>query len=229
MKHFVSFGCNQYLSALQKLGAEAEASGYFDDITLLTEDSLPESILTFAKENPRGFGYWIWKLFIIQTLLEKYPDGHTLIYADAGCGISTTPKARENFDLWIKSIYTSTSGRLSFEMTHPEENYTKADLFDLFDACPSFRKTGQRSASIQVYKVSKQNREFVTKMIQTAILKNNHYITDAPSVSPNAPTFQDHRHDQSILSLMMKTHGSFVFRDHWKDPDYPIMTLRRRS
>ena len=37
---------------------------------------------------------------------------------------------------------------------------------------------------------------------------NAHYLTDSPSVQKESPTFQDHRHDQSLLTIALYHFGA---------------------
>jgi hypothetical protein len=65
-----------------------------------------------------------------------------------------------------------------------------------------------------------------------SIACNYHLIDDSPSVYQNDPSFREHRHDQSVLSLLIKS-------DKYKDtmnkkrnlldkPCYPILISRKR-
>jgi hypothetical protein len=49
-------------------------------------------------------------------------------------------------------------------------------------------------------------QRFLTAWLALGIEDGYHYITDEPSKhQPNWPHFMEHRHDQSILSVLIKT------------------------
>ena len=91
-----------------------------------------------------------------------------------------------------------------------------------------YKNTGQNVANIQIYKNNKDNLDFIKEYYKFCCLNNYHYVTDEPSYSLNDPMFKEHRHDQSILSLLFKKYGASVFPDHWNDYEYPIIAIRRK-
>ena len=76
---------------------------------------------------------WKEKLRISEMLLKMLLGtsvGDVVVYADAGCGIVSTGKAREVFREWIQEVCSHPTHRLAFQMSFKEENYTKADVFE---------------------------------------------------------------------------------------------------
>jgi hypothetical protein len=230
--HFCTFGSTpHYQRALNTLSREATSSGYFASVTVYTQDSLPAKSheLAFMAANPRGYGYWIWKSILLEDMLKKIPEGDIVLYADAGCGISTTPAARENMARWISDCQTHPTHRIAFQMPHLEEVWTKADVFDLLDARgDEFTKTGQCMGTIHMYQNTSENRVFIRRYAEAVAADNYHYVSDSPCRHPNPECFRDNRHDQSISSILFKKYGAAFREDHWKNPDFPIMALRRR-
>jgi hypothetical protein len=230
--HFCSFGSvPDYARALQILEAEARASGYFATVSIYTQENLPAKSRErrFMEVNRRGYGYWIWKGILLEDMMEKVPEGDIVLYADAGCGISTTPTARANMAAWISDCQTHPTHRLSFQMPHVAEVWTKADVFTaLGTTADEYTKTGQHMATIQMYQNTPENRRFIQLYKAAMAAENYHYVSDEPSRTSNPPCFKDHRHDQAILSLLFKLHGAANREDHWRNPDFPVMALRRR-
>jgi hypothetical protein len=62
--------------------------------------------------------------------------------------------------------------------------------------------------------------------------KKKNLINDSASQYPNDPEFIDHRHDQSIFSLLRKLNGSLIipdetfFTDWEKNKEFPIHIKR---
>jgi hypothetical protein len=129
--HFLTFGgpTESYRAAVKRLNKEAEAMNVFSSVTTLNDDNLKEHTQFWAKHgdfilsNPRGYGYWVWKPYVILEELNKIPDGDILLYTDAGCELNPFAKTRF-FDLVNKTIAKKIIG------THcisTDTTYTKYD------------------------------------------------------------------------------------------------------
>ena len=93
-------------------------------------------------------------------------------------------------------------------LPHLEKHYTKRDAFILLGAdLPFFSETGQFNAAFQVYKKSKFTEIFLEEYLYYA--HDKRIITDDENTlgKPNYEGFIDHRHDQSILSLLTKKYS----------------------
>jgi len=55
--------------------------------------------------------------------------------------------------------------------------------------------------------ICKKTRDLVNEWYSVACKYN--LIDDSPSIKPNAEGFKEHRHDQSIFSLLTKKYGIF--------------------
>ena len=67
--------------------------------------------------------------------------------------------------------------------------------------------TDQRQAGTILFLVCKETRLFVNEWYE--ISSDYHNIDDSVSVTPNFGCFREHRHDQSIFSLLTKKHNIF--------------------
>jgi hypothetical protein len=230
--HFCTFGSEpRFTNTLKKLLAEAEDSGYFDTIRKFNQDDLKldPSLRAFMARS-RGYGFWLWKPMVIAEMLVGSSIGDIVVYADAGCGIVSTGKAREVFREWIHDVCTHPTRRLAFQMSFKEEEYTKADVFEAMGCAePQYKLTGQHIATFQVLMNTTENKELVANWLKWCSLEDFRLVSDQPSRIPNPPGFQGHRHDQSIFSLLVKKFGASVHPDHWNDPNFPIIALRRRE
>ena len=179
-----------------KFGKVDEYYSYkFDDIDLNFKKK-NEDILS----RERGNGYWLWKpYFILKTFKEKLNKGDYLIYTDAG--IYYLDKVEKiikfmitiNEDIWLN--------RLSIL----EKNYSKRDAFILLGAdSPIYTDTFQYMAGIQIYKKSRFTEIFLEKLLDYS--KDKRIITDDPNTQglPNYIGFIENRHDQTVLSILIK-------------------------
>ena len=234
--HFCTFASSpNFTNTAKVLVDEAEKSGYFNSIICYDQyfvaKTYPEHVSFFTEKfykwELRGFGYWLWKPLVILSRLSELPLGDILFYADGGCAINTNENAQKNFQMWVHDIESHSTHRISFQMVHPEEKFTKGSLLAYMNRTGD--QTGQYSANVQGYKHTPENIVFVKRWIEIAIMDNYHFITDEPSTIPNSDSFIDHRHDQSIYSLLIKELGTATHPDYYPNTiDYPIVAVRRR-
>ena len=125
--HFCTFGDEpRFTNTLAALLEEANTSGYFDTVRKFNQHDLPvDHNLRAYLSRTRGYGYWSWKPMIIADMLLRCELGDVVVYADAGCGISVTPAARQAFGDWMGAVTTHPTHRLAFQMSHREDAYTK--------------------------------------------------------------------------------------------------------
>ena len=173
----------------------------------------------FNKGQKRLYGYGSWKAEIILTYLEKIPKNSILQYSDIGCVFN--PNGREKLKEYIQ--ITDKENLLAFKYSDPkfnikdkykfqiyyENQYTKADAWKYFniDDNSDFLKTEQVWSGTMFFK----NNIFTKKILNNwkKALNETNLIDDSPSVKQNHPNFIEHRHDQSMLSLICKKENIF--------------------
>lgn len=78
MNRFLSFADSRMSAALERLGRQAEALDFFDEITLFTEHDLSAEFTSrmgrYLTPSCRGFGYWSWKPWAIHHVLQEKPE-----------------------------------------------------------------------------------------------------------------------------------------------------------
>ena len=206
-KHkFITFGShNNYIDAGQRLVKQAKALNIFTEIILYTADDLKKDVdfwnkhNIFINNNRRGYGYWLWKSYIIKKTMENMNDGDILLYLDCGCEIDYKKKEdlikHINLVKTNKIIYTTTSGK--------EKDWNKMDLIVKLDMKKDiYLDTKQHQAGVLLFLVCDKTRQFVNEWYKIGC--DYHNIDDSPSMISNVPSFREHRHDQSIFSLLLK-------------------------
>lgn len=205
----------------------------FDEVINFNRDSLPTSFFQTHSEHfkhTRGAGYWIWKSFIIKTQLEKINDGDLLMYSDSGCHFVKNMKPI--FDIMIESK----NKNLVFNLTNPictEKTWTKRDcLVELTMDTPEIHCSQQIMSTFFICIKNEFNKWFIDEWYEYS--SNFHLIADeiiSPSTNPNYPEFSEHRHDQSIFSLLSKKHDVLSMNDITQHgmQDYYIEHSRRSN
>jgi hypothetical protein len=206
--HLIAFGApfSTYNETITRFTSEAHAMNCFKSITILSDNEIfdydPSMIphKEFMK-NSRAFGFWMWKYFLVSRLMNSIPYDDVILYADVGCTFNVRGINRLQF------YYNTTveTGSLLFRVEYPELMYTKRDTYNkIFPSDESYCYTPQNAATAFFLKNNDANKHIVEEIKSVCVDDNYHYITDAPSIFPNDILYRDHRHDQSVLSLISK-------------------------
>jgi hypothetical protein len=209
--NFITFGAGgkSYNDAGKRLVNQANSTKLFDTTKMFTDVDLRADIEfwkqhgEFIQRNRRGYGYWLWKPYIIKKTMDAMSDGDILLYLDCGCEIDT----RESAVLSKYFEYVKTDLVIGTQ-TQIEKFWDKMDLvlhLGMSDS-PSLH-TPQRQGGAVLYCVCDKTRELVNMWYKTCC--DYHLIDDTPSVASNIAGFRQHRHDQSVFSLLSKKYGLF--------------------
>ena len=93
---FITFANSKFMNT-SRIIKQAKESKMFDDIISKNELDIKEFInkhSKFIKNNPRGYGFWIWKPKIILDTILKLTENDILVYADAGVYINKDGKKK---------------------------------------------------------------------------------------------------------------------------------------
>lgn len=211
---FVTFADTRLRATLDRIRGEAEAMGCFDAIYCWSQRDLDREWLarhaSFILKNPKGFGYWIWKAQCVKQALTAVPDGCLVLYADAGCALN--PQGLPRLTEYCQMVARHPSHRLVFQLTGlPEEAWTKEHTLQrLGFTSPGQRRSGQIIATAFLVQKTPENVEFVeafSKRTQEYDLINDQTIV------PNTSAFRDHRHDQSVWSILNKLDSPLILPD----------------
>ena len=148
----------------------------------------------------RGNGYWLWKpYFINKTMIEKLNYGDYLIYSDSGLLFMNSSHLLVNF------LEEQKAKMWTHKLKVQEKLYTKRDAFILMDAdTPYYTDTYQYAAGYMIYKKTKFSIKFIQEWLYYC--QDSRIITDDPNTmgKDNYHQFRENRHDQTILSLLIK-------------------------
>ena len=194
----------------------------FEDIFLYEELTLGKDFKTRFKDklnyNVRGFGYWCWKPYIILESLKIIDNGDILVYADAGCHLK-----KEYIDKMKNYIEDAEKYDIvAFELGIPDKLFTKSDLFDYFNVLNNkeITDTNTRCATSLIIKKTDKTIRFVNEWLKV-FYDNFHLADDTPSTIKNLDGFVEHRHDQSIFSILSKLYNAKAITN-FEDGKEPI-------
>ena len=186
----------------------------------------------------RGAGYWLWKPYLITRHLAELGANDWLFYCDSGAFLLASPA------LLVEHAAAHGEDVLIFKLEphayHLECFWTKRDAFVLLGCdSPRFWRTVQRHATCSLWRGTRTARDLAADWLDAA--RDPRALTDAPNECglPNLVGFRDHRHDQSLLSLLTKRNDLRSWRDptqfgnagidHRPDCAYPQIVHSTRS
>lgn len=199
----VIFGTEQYTGTIELLLRSIE--NMVDGVYVYAPDNIDNSFYEKNKtilNNTRGAGYWLWKPYVISKTLDILNDDDICFYLDAG--VIATGNINVLFDICNDSeilLFENRCGNSSGDIWK-NNMWTKQDCFNLMN-CKSndYILGNQVEASFQLYKKNSKSVSFVNEYLN--FCQNEYILTDLPSITgPELPEFREHRHDQSILSLL---------------------------
>jgi organic radical activating enzyme len=210
VRHLITFATAEYRAQADRLIRSAR--GFFDRAMTLAPVDIPAS---FYRENAglfghrRGFGYWCWKPLLILRELEKLPAGGELMYADSSVVIERDPaplfKVLTDRNLDVGLFHQKRE-------KHRNSTWTRGDCFRLMGCDEERFWDGDNLATtFNVWRRSPWSIDFLKEWLKWCC--DERVVSDLPSGTPNAPDFRDHRHDQSIASLMAIRDDLFTLCD----------------
>jgi hypothetical protein len=231
--YFVSFADSKYKKTLYRIGNEAKNMEFFQGIYCLSDENIDTEFIkkhkTFINNNKRGFGYFLWKPQIIIQTLSLIPENDFLLYTDAGCSLKKEGLPR------LKNYIEKADQEhiVPFHMRGMKECYwTKMDVLDRLKFTSDINmNSDQCIGTTHLWKNSTISKDFLKTYLELCEYYPN--IDDSPSVLPNHIGFQEHRHDQSVFSILIKKNNLISLPDEtWWYPNwdehtnYPIHATR---
>ena len=219
---FITFsaGKQNYIDAGKRLINQANETELFEKTIFYTDQDLKNDHefwsqhSHFIENNKRGYGYWLWKPYIIKKTMESMKDGDILLYLDCGCEIDVQKKNEiiKFMDFVKKDLIIGTR-------TLVEKDWNKMDLIIKLNMLDNkYLNTDQHQAGAILFLVCDKTRNLVNEWYE--IGSEYHYIDDTPSIIPNFDCFKEHRHDQSIFSLLTKKYDLYSIHNMYYCIEY---------
>jgi hypothetical protein len=210
MKLLVNYASKKFQASQRKNRATGLAIGGFDQVASFSPQDMDSAFRARHRDVlsvPRGNGYWLWKPYFILRTLRDLADGDFLFYCDSGAHFVSS------IDPLVEVSRRDGQDLVSFALPFVERAWTKRDAFVLLGCDqPEFTDTRQQLASFMLWRKSRRSLEIVEEWLAAA--EDPRLISDLPNTCglPNYPEFNDHRHDQSLFSLITKRYGVTTYR-----------------
>lgn len=237
-------------AAGRRLVEEADATGWFtytsEHWTIETLRSKMPDFMSehekFIRNHSRGFGLWVWKPAILKYLINNLEAGEMVLLLDAGCQLNSTPDSRRRFLQYVEICKSSdmllmqlADNSLGFENL-TDAAWSKLSVLNSLDPQRIFRDTNQIQSGI-IFAIKSENSKRVAKRWLDSCIDSNYALLVDPSSSEAQTTeFIQHRWEQSILSLIVKSEGiqtiideTYFYPDWSRGAGFPIWAMRNRS
>ena len=207
----INYANSKFKKSQNKNIKSAIKLNFFNEIISYSPKDIDKTFFNENKDilnSEKGNGYWLWKPYFIKKTLESLNDGDFLFYCDSGSYF------KQSFEKVINSSILIKQDIIPFELNHLERFWTKRDAFILMD-CDSkkYFNTKLRLAGFSLWRKSDFSIQFLDEWLSFS--KDKRIITDIENELKfsNYSGFKEHRHDQSIFSLLTKKYNLIGFRD----------------
>lgn len=201
--NLVTFGSGaQWEPALVRLGNQARDVPEISNYYAFREQDIPgfgsrEKLHT--EKHPRGFGLWFWKPRIIKEAFRLKENCDGVIYLDAGCEINNDSRALTRLADYLQ--IAAMRGGVAFELPFLERLWSHPQCVrKIVGEIPPWQK--QIAGGILFLSNSQQIREVLDEWEYFVNLEDFGLLTLDNESLQAAGDFREHRHDQSILSLL---------------------------
>lgn len=199
----ISFADQRYQSSLARLQASLEPFP-IDRSFFHTEKDLPPAMIRLIQPRlyRRGYGYWRWKPFLVAQAMEKLHEGDVLIYTD--CGNFWNPGGTKRFAEYL-SMLSEERPVVAFQEPFLEKDWNKGEtlralgVYNEPSVCLSLQLWGGAFFLMKC----PRTMQFV-KQWQSLNETDGDLFTDRRSRVSNLLGFREHRHDQSVFSVLVK-------------------------
>lgn len=223
MKKFITFGgpTERFHDNVKRLCNEAKELDYFDEIKGFTEQDIMKDTdfwnkhKDFIQSNKRGYGYWVWKPYLISKELENMQENDILLYLDAGCQLNKYAKTR--FFEYIDALNNDINnyGIVSFKTPHREVEWTKKEVFDYFSFWENknIKDTENQHQCMSGVILMRKTDHSCSLMRLWKNLNEKYSLVNDIISNEECNGFMENRHDQSIYSMLVYKFGSVKFND----------------
>jgi len=208
---FLSFADSRLSESMKRLRKQVYALNLFDRCLFCNEFNLGSE---FVRKNSwafsyhsRGFGYFLWKPYLIERSLSELRDGDVLVYSDVGnhFRIENAFRLKSYIDLASESVTPILAPKLSSK--YLEQAWTKYELLAFLgvENAIEVRLSPQFEANFILIVNRPRAKEMVRKWNE--IYEKEPKLFDDSFSSVQLEGFVEHRHDQSAFSVLGKLHG----------------------
>lgn len=190
--------------------------GLFDEVKAYGPQDLGEAFWArhgpFVAVHSRGFGFWVWKPYIIQRELQALRDDDILVWSDAGALLVPETRARPALEKSFRRLQDMPVG-LAAAAVNSSYVWCKEDVFAALGVTDETdKKIYQYESGRILCRKHPPAMRVIDGWAALAWERHYHLFDNSPSRLPNHREFKEHRHDQALLSILMHQYGGEYWR-----------------
>jgi hypothetical protein len=204
MLYFLVYNDNTHSKYLNKLLESIKIYGKEFQIIIFDKKDIDSEFINKNKlilNCSRGGGYWLWKPYIINETLKKINENDIIFYLDSKYYFI------KNFTN-LYSEYMKNNNILVWknkpnEPIYYTKNWCKMDVINKYNMFNYvFNENAIESwAGAIIIKKTTETIKYIQEWLEMCCIYED--ITDTPSKIKNSDLFIDHRHDQSLLNIIL--------------------------
>jgi hypothetical protein len=200
-KILINYANGCYYNSQRKNSITGLEIGGFNEVIDFNYGDIDDDFKNENKEilsQNRGAGYWIWKPYFILKVLNTMSENDILFYCDSGSFF-----VGDFNDYLFQKCFDDKNGLILFNGNYINSKFTKRDCFFYMDCDKKEYVEGNHlTASFQLVRKTDFTLNFYNEHLKYS--KDYRISTDVPNECghENYEGFIEHRHDQSILSLL---------------------------
>jgi hypothetical protein len=219
MLYFLVYGDDKFKNYIHKLLESVKTYGPEFEIIIFNKGDISLEFVTKYKSilnYERGGGYWLWKPYIINETLKKINDNDILFYMDSRYYFI------ENFTEYIVGLLKKQdmivwNRKPNCRLFYMKE-WCKMDVINKYNIYKDVFVDNKLIcwAGAIVVRKTDTTCAYISEWLDMCCDYNN--ITDSPSITPNNRTFKEHRHDQSLLTIILYKYN--IPMHNWENNRY---------
>ena len=217
--YLCSFSSRDLKKSINRYLFQAKQMNIYKKIKVYQENDLPENLIKqienfYYPKQKRLYGYACWKAYIIKNFIKSVPKNSIVQYSDIGCHFNIGGRNRllEYIDICDRENI------LGFQYFKPnfkfldnykyqeylEKNYTKKKLLEFLKVNnnESITNSAQFWSGTIFFKNNEFSLNFLKRWEELSMI--DALIDDTLLSQKEDLSFKEHRHDQSIFSLLCK-------------------------
>jgi hypothetical protein len=225
MLYFLVYNDNTHHDYIVKLLQSVEIYGKEFKIIIFEKNDIDNEFVNKNKSIlncARGGGYWLWKSYIINETLKKINENDIVFYLDSKyCFfedfVNLYSKYMENNDILVWKNKPN-------EQVWYMKNWCKMDVickYNMFDKV--FNQNAEDCwGGALVIKKTENTIKYIQEWLDMCCIYED--ITDTESKFKNNSIFNEHRHDQSLLSIILHKYNiemQFFEKKYLQNLRYP--------
>lgn len=216
--YYTTYADSRFENKLYLAEKSAKYIGKFDDCFIYRPSDISKD---FTNKNSeifnckKGGGYWLWKPYIILESLKRIEENDYLFYTDSAVVFIN------DIEKLISKIKNEHQPIFGFETPLIEKQWTKFELIQYLDCKDrKYLETNQLVGGLILIRKNNESIEFFNKYLDVAC--EDGLINDSLNKANQYEEFIEHRHDQSIFSLLFKKKSYKVLTDPSQFGKYPM-------